>query len=105
MAGHHAAVVQVQPDRLGLGNQIADRQHHAILADQDGVARALGAERLRREGIARNDRVQAHHRGKGLIEIIAVVLRLRLHRRRHLVIGQCWHFAESLTVSGPPNIG
>ena len=64
VAGHDAAVVEVQPDRLGLGDQIADGEHQAVLADQHAVAGALGAERLGGEGIGRDDRAQPHHRGE-----------------------------------------
>src|SRR6267142_5186135 len=50
-----AAVTQAEPDRLGLGDEIADGQDQTVLADENPVAGPLGAERLGAEGIARND--------------------------------------------------
>ena len=43
-----------EPDVLGLGDQIADRQHKAALADDDAAAGALLAERLGGESVLRN---------------------------------------------------
>ena len=91
VARHHAAVIEMQPDRLGLGDQVPDGEHHAVLADQHAVAGALGAERLGRERVARDDRMQPHHRGERLVQVVAVVLRSRLHRGRNLEVGQGWH--------------
>ena len=50
MAFDDAAVAEMQPDRFGLGDQIADGQHQPVV-DQDAVAGALGAQRLRAEGV------------------------------------------------------
>src|ERR1044072_5627243 len=91
VALHHAAVIEMQPDRLGLGDQIADGQHQPALVDQHAVAGALGAEGLGGEGVVRNDRVQSHHRRERLVEIVVVVLGSRLHRGRHFEIGQGRH--------------
>ncbi len=46
MTGRDAAVAEGQPDLLGLGDQIADRENDAVVADEDAVAGALGTERL-----------------------------------------------------------
>ncbi len=73
MARHDAPVIEMQPDRLGLGDQITDGENHAVLADQHPIARALGAERLGGEGVAWDDRVQSHHRGERLVEVVAVI--------------------------------
>ena len=43
-----------EPDMLGLGDQIPDRQHKAALADDDAAAGALLAQRLSGEGVFRN---------------------------------------------------
>src|SRR6516164_4472777 len=48
-----------EPDRLGLGDEIADGQDEAVLADQYTAAGAFGAERPGREGVLRNRRPQA----------------------------------------------
>src|SRR5450755_874097 len=37
MAFHHAAIAEMQPDRFGLGDQIADGQHQPVI-DHDAVA-------------------------------------------------------------------
>ena len=100
MAGHRAAVVEREPDRLGLGDQIADGQNEAVAANEDAVAGALGAERLRREGVGRNDRAHADHAGQRALEIVAIVLRLGLHRGRHLPVAHGCHLhIPSLSLS------
>ena len=54
----HAAVAQMQPDLLGLGDQIADGQHQPVV-DQHAVAGALAAQGVGGEGVGRDDGVQA----------------------------------------------
>ena len=87
VAGNRAPVREMEPDGLGLGNEVADGEHHAV-ANQNAVAGALGAERLGGEGVGRNDRPQPHHRGQGGLEVIAVILRLGLVGSRHLPIAR-----------------
>ena len=87
MALHHPAVAEMQPDGVGLGDQIADGEHEAIV-DQHAIAGALDAERIGREGIGRNDRMQADHRGQSALEIVGIILRTRLHRLRHFPFDQ-----------------
>ena len=70
----------MQPDGLGLGDQIADGQHQPV-ADQNAVAGAFDAERLGGEGVGWNDRTQADHRRQRAFEIVAVVLHTRLGGR------------------------
>ena len=74
MALHHAAVAEMQPDGFGFGDQIADGEHQAVV-DQHAVAGALDAQRLGGEGVGRDDRMQADHRGQRALEIVAIVLR------------------------------
>ena len=69
---HHAAIAEMQPDRFGLGDQIADGQHQSVV-DQHAVAGALGAEGFGGERIVRDDRMQADHRGQRAIEVETVV--------------------------------
>ena len=90
MALHHAAVAEMQPDRFGLGDQIADGEHKAVV-DQHAVAGALDTERVGSEGIRRNDRMQADHRGQRALEIVGIILCPRLHRLRHLPFDQRGH--------------
>ena len=90
MAFHHVAVAEMQPDGLRFGDQIADGQHQAVV-DQHAVAGALDAERLGGEAVGRDDRMQADHRGQRALEVVRVVLRARLRRRRHLPFGQRGH--------------
>ena len=51
MARHRAAIGGGDPDRLRLGDQVADGGDQAALADHDAAARPLGAERARGEGV------------------------------------------------------
>jgi hypothetical protein len=47
-------VLAGQPDFLGLGDQIADGEHQAILADDHAAALAAGAEHRGGEGVIGN---------------------------------------------------
>ena len=87
---HHAAVAEMQPDRFGLGDEIADGQHQPVV-DQHAIAGAFGAERLRAEGIGRNDRMQPDHRSQRAVEIETVIAGTRLVCRRHFPFGQRGH--------------
>ena len=87
MAFNDTPVAEMQPDGLGLGDQVADGQHQAIV-DQHAVAGTFGAEGLGGEGVRRNDGVQAEHGRQRAIEIVAVILGPRLHGRRHFPFGQ-----------------
>ena len=80
MAGNRLALVRGEPDRLGLHDEIANRQGH-VFADHDRIAAALRAQRLRSERVCGHERVQAYYRGQRPVEIVTVVLRLRLHGR------------------------
>ena len=86
MAGHGAAVVETEPDRLGFRNQVADGQHQAVAANEHAVAGAFGAERFRGVGVARNDGAKPHDGIEGLFEVVAVIFRLRLRGGRHLPV-------------------
>jgi len=86
MAGHGTAVGQMQPDRFCLGDEVTNGENDA-LADQHAVAAALGPERLGGERIGGNHRPQPHQCRESLVEIVVVVFRLGLQRRRHLPIG------------------
>ena len=90
MAFDHPAIVEVQPDGFGLGDEITDREHQAFV-DHDRIAGAFGAERLRAERVGGNDRVQAHDRGQGVIKIILVIFGARLEGERHFPFGQRRH--------------
>ena len=90
MAFDHAAVAEMQPDRLGFGDQIADRQHQSVI-DHHAIAGALGPERLRGKGVGRDDGVQAYDGGKRAIEIETVIARAGLIRGRHSPFGQRGH--------------
>jgi hypothetical protein len=97
MAFHDATVAEVQPDRLGLGDEIADGEHQSVV-DHDAVADALGAERLRGECVGRNDGVQADDGGKRVVEIETIVAGARLKRRRHFPLGQRGHCGLSCSI-------
>ena len=79
VAGNDASAAVADPDGLGLGDQIADGEHQAVVADDDAVPRPLGAQRLGGEGVGGDDRLDADDRGQRLVEIVIVVVRLRLH--------------------------
>ena len=70
VAGHDGAGMRGEPDRFGFGDQVADRQHEAVVVDDDAVAGALGAEDRRGERVVRHfdaqsdDRDAAQRRGR-----------------------------------------
>ena len=101
MALHDAAVAEMQPDGFGLGDEIADGQHQPVV-DQHAIAGALGAERLRAEGVGRDDRMQPDHRGQRAVEIETVIARARLVRRRHFPFGQRGHRCSPGIARPPP---
>ncbi len=90
MARRDAAVMHVDPDRLGLGDQVADREDQAV-AEKHAVAGALVAERLRGEGVGRNDGVQADNGGERALEVVAVILGARLRGGGDFPFGQFSH--------------
>ena len=55
-AADHDALVGGEPDRARLGDEVADGEHQAVVADDDAVAGALGAEDLRGERVLRESR-------------------------------------------------
>ncbi len=65
MAWDGAAAHRGQPNRLGLGDQVADRQDQTVPADQYTAAGALGAERPGAEGVLRHRCPQAEDRTQG----------------------------------------
>ena len=54
VALHDRAVASREPDRRGLGDEVADREDEAVVANHDAVARAIGAEYRRGERVVRN---------------------------------------------------
>ncbi len=89
MAGNDRAVVAGEPDGLGLGDEIADREHEAVVADDDAIARPLGAEDRRGEGVLRYLRAQRHHRIEHRVEVERDVggLRLQISRKTPIRFG------------------
>ncbi len=88
---HRPAVAQRKPDRVRLSDQIADGQDQAVAANDDAVTGAFGAQRFRRKRIRRHRRPQRHDAGKRRSEIVGIILRLRLHRGRHLPVADGRH--------------
>jgi hypothetical protein len=58
VGGDDPAIVGRQPDFLGLGDEVADGQHQAVVADDDAAAFADGAQRRGGEGVVRDVRAQ-----------------------------------------------
>ena len=94
-AGHVAAVDQREPDRLRLGDEIADGQNQPVGTDQHAIAGALGAQRVGGEGIRRDDGAHAHHGGQRGFKIVGIVRGLGLRSRRYLPIAHRGHAKNS----------
>ena len=84
---------QGEPDRVGLGDEIADRQHQPVGADQNAIAGALGAERVRGEGVGRNDGAHTDHGRERGVEIERIISWFRPGRRRHFPVSDRGHSA------------
>src|SRR6185312_10840240 len=91
MARDGATIDRVEPDGLRLGDEISDRQHHPILADDDAVAGALGAERLRREAVGGHGRPHGHGRRQRALEIEIPIFGLGLRLSRNVPFAGRWH--------------
>ena len=74
------AAVGGEPDGLGLGDQIADRQHQPVRADHDAVAGARGAEDRGGERVVRDLRAQAQDGRERALEVEGALRRFGLRR-------------------------
>ncbi len=68
-AAHHMALVRGEPDRARLGDEIADGEDQAIVADDDATAGAQRAEDLRGEGVFGDFGPQADDRIERVLEV------------------------------------
>jgi hypothetical protein len=75
VGGNPAPFVGDQGDLVGLGDQIADGQHQAVVADDDSVAQPLGAQRLGGERVGGHLGVQHDHGGKDAVKVERQALR------------------------------
>ena len=78
MSGDHRPVDAGEPDGFGFGNEIADREKQAVLANEHGIASPFGAEDRSRKGILGNLGTQGDDRPERLVQIEAQLLRARL---------------------------
>ena len=69
MTGDGGTAVGRKPDRFSFGDQVTDRQREAIIADDDTVAGALGAEDRRRERVVGNIRTEHDDRVQRRLQI------------------------------------
>src|SRR6185295_17527955 len=88
---HHDALVGGEPDGARLGDEVADGEDEAVVADHDAVADALGAEDLRGERVLRDLRAQLHDRVERAVQVEAPVLRTRAHLHRELPVAFLRH--------------
>ena len=95
MAGNSATLRGSKPDRLRLGNQIADCQNQTIPTDQDPAARAFGAERPGGERVLGDHRPQAQNRAQRTVQIERAIPGFRLDLPRDFPIYGSRHFEDS----------
>ena len=109
VARQHAAVARRQPDRFRLGDQVADGDDEAAIADEDPVAGPLRPQNAGGERVLRDGGAQAHDRAERALEIEGHLLRLRLRRERYLPIELFTHAAApgllDKTIPPPPRTG
>ena len=91
MPGNGAAAGRGQPDRLGFGDQIANRQHQPVMPDQHAAAGAFGAKRAGGESILGDPRPQTEHGTQGTVEIEAAFALLWLDLARDLPLNFSRH--------------
>src|SRR5437763_2427177 len=91
MARHGAADTRGQPDRLRLGDQIADRQDQAVFADQDTAAGTLGAQGSGGKGVLRDGGVEPQDGPESPVQIKRVILRLGLQLGRYFPFNRSCH--------------
>ena len=78
VAGDGAAVMGGEPDRLGLGHQVADGGDQAVGTDDHAAAGALRAEGLGGEGVGRDHGLHGDHRAQRPLQVEGVVGGARL---------------------------
>ena len=78
VAGDGAAVMGGEPDRLGLGDQVADGGDQPVRADHHAAAGALRAEGLGGEGVGRHHGLHGDDRAQRLLQVEGVVGGARL---------------------------
>jgi hypothetical protein len=78
MPGRRPAVTRAQPQGLGFGDEIADRQDEPVVADDDTGPGTLGAEDRGGEGVVRDTRAQPDHGEERALEIEGAIARVRL---------------------------
>ena len=82
MAGYRIAAVRGQPNCLRFGDQIADGQHQALVADDDAITAALSTQNIGGERLFGNFGAQQHHRRQCLVQVKVDRLWIRLHGLR-----------------------
>src|SRR6266702_3724224 len=91
MTRDRRALVRVQPDGRRFGDQIADREHESIVANDDTVADPLGTEDPGGKGVLRNLGAQKHHRVERCLQVEAQLLGSGLHLGRKRPVAQVRH--------------
>src|ERR1700740_1230095 len=99
MAGYGTAALRGEPNRLGLGDEIANRQNETISADQDTAAGTFDAQRPGGESVLRNLCPQADDRAQCAVQIKGAIPGLRLDLARYLPIHGSRHFSDSLVAT------
>ena len=90
-AADHHALVGGHPDRARLGDQVADGEDEAVVADHHAIPHPLRAEDLRGERVLRDLGAQLHDRVERPVEVEAPVLRTRAHLHRELPVALFRH--------------
>ena len=91
MTRDRRTLVRVQPDGRRFGDQIADREHESIVANDDTVADPLGTQDPGGKGVLRNLGAQKHHRVERCLQVEAQLLGIGLHLGRKRPVAQVSH--------------
>src|SRR5437764_9036073 len=80
-----------EPDGLGLGDQIADRQDEAVLADQDAAAGPLGTQGPGGKSVFRDSGMKPQHGPERPVQVKGVIFRLWLEFGRYFPLDRSRH--------------
>jgi hypothetical protein len=85
------ANARCEPDRLGLSDQITDRQDQAVLADQDAAAGPLSTQCPGRKSVLRDSGMKPQHGPERPVQVKGIIFRLWLKFGRYFPLDRSRH--------------
>src|SRR5437762_13683351 len=104
MPRHDCAVIRGEPDRLGLGDQVANSENQPVIADNHAAACTLGPEHRRGECVLGNFGAKRHDRVEHRSEIETQTFGRRLQLGREGPVGRFCHGCRTSLVENAKSI-